>query len=118
MVHAAATIRTAAEAFKIHHTTLSCRLLGKTTERHGRPTALSVSKETDLVGYISVLSTWGFPATTFEILHLVKNMLDRCRLVTDHVVNNFPGTEWASVFLTPNTTECLGMLLKCIEKHP
>uniref|UniRef100_A0A915IV14 HTH psq-type domain-containing protein n=1 Tax=Romanomermis culicivorax TaxID=13658 RepID=A0A915IV14_ROMCU len=99
MVHDGATIRTAAEAFNVHHTTLSRGLRSKTTERHGQPTALFVSDETDLVGYISVLSMWGFPVTTFQIRHLVKNMLDRHGLVTDCFVNNLPGTEWASAFV-------------------
>uniref|UniRef100_A0A915JHF1 Uncharacterized protein n=1 Tax=Romanomermis culicivorax TaxID=13658 RepID=A0A915JHF1_ROMCU len=68
--------------------TLSHRLCGKTMEHHGQPTSLSMSNETDLVRYISVLSMWGFPVTTFKIPHLVKNMLDHPGLVTDRFVNN------------------------------
>uniref|UniRef100_A0A915IHL1 Uncharacterized protein n=1 Tax=Romanomermis culicivorax TaxID=13658 RepID=A0A915IHL1_ROMCU len=41
--------------------TLSRRLCRKTMEHHGQPTTLSMSNETDLVRYISVLSMWGFP---------------------------------------------------------
>lgn len=99
MVNDGSTLREAATAHGIHHTTLSRRLRGITTNLTGRPTVLSNEEEENLVSYIAVLSTWGFPVNEFEIRQLVKNFLDRRGKIVDQFRNNFPGPDWASSFL-------------------
>jgi len=82
------SVREAAKLYGVPRTTLQDRLNGA-GDKDGRPTALSVAEEAEIVGMVKLLGIWGFPFTSTDLCHFVKSYLDK-KGVVSVFKNNMP----------------------------
>lgn len=91
------SLREAALHFKVPRTTLNDRVLfSKNTL--GRPTVLSMKEEKIFVERLMMMGDWGFPLTTKDMCHLIKDYLDSLGRTT-RFTDNKPGPEFVKGFL-------------------
>jgi hypothetical protein len=70
------SLREAAQHYGVPKTTLIDRLANRYSDKLGHPTELSKEEEAILVERLIILGEWGFPLSSHDLTHLVKNYLD------------------------------------------
>lgn len=93
------SLRKAADEFGVPKSTLQRKVKQQQMKPHGRQLRLTSTCENALVVMINQLSEWRMPVNYMEIRLLVKNYLDGRNVVDMVFNNNFPGTDWASMFV-------------------
>lgn len=93
--------------YGIHRKTLTRKLKPSTTppRKSGGQTALSSDEEKVIVSHLIAVSTYGFPATPFELRLMVKSYLCRSDRKVAKFKNNMPGEDWAASFLKRHKNE-------------
>jgi hypothetical protein len=76
------SIREACRIYGVPRTTLGDRLAERHGTVNGRQPELTADEEKRIVAMAQLLSIWGFPFTSVDLCHFVKNYLDRRGTVT------------------------------------
>jgi hypothetical protein len=76
------SIREACRIYGVPRTTLGDRLAERHGTVNGRQPELTAEEEKRIVAMAQLLSIWGFPFTSVDLCHFVKNYLDRRGTVT------------------------------------
>lgn len=107
------TLGQAAKHYGIPKTTLHDRIKGKAGQKLGRPTELSMEEEEIMVQRLIIMGQWGFPLTTKDLIHMVKEYLDSMGR-TSRFEDNRPGHFFVAGFLKrhPELTVRTASLLK------
>jgi hypothetical protein len=87
------SLREAAQHYGVPKTTLIDRLANRYSDKLGHPTELSKEEEAILVERLIILGEWGFPLSSHDLTHLVKNYLDSLGRTTSFV-ENLPGRDF------------------------
>jgi len=91
--------RAAALAYGVPRSTLKDKLAGRVVnETAGRPPVLSKEEEDLIVERLIIHGDWGFPLSTTDVRHIIKDYLDRQGRTT-RFVNNLPGPDFILSFL-------------------
>ena len=96
------SINKVANKFQIPRSTLQKLHLNKGSRKVGRPGVFSEEEEDIFVTYVSTVADWGFPLDLMDIRMLAKAYLDKAGRQVPVFKQNFPGTEWATSFISRN----------------
>lgn len=66
------------------------------------PRALSSEVEGRSAKVINELAEWGYPIGKTEISLMVKNILDKSKIMEKRFKNNIPGDDWVNAFAKRN----------------
>ena len=66
------------------------------------PRALSSEVEGRSTKMINELAEWGYPIGKTEISLMVKNILDKSKIMEKRFKNNIPGDDWVNAFAKRN----------------
>ena len=91
--------REAAAETGVKRRTLGNKLAGKHPGTVGRQTVLDKKEELAFKQHVITMSNFGFPMDTVDLRMIVKMYLDKKGVQVKQFKNNFPGTDWASLFL-------------------
>lgn len=92
------SFKQAAEAYQVPKTTIYRKYRGQNGDTLGRPPALNVVEENQIVNGMITAAEFGYPFTISELKRFVKHYLDR-KGVRSVLKNNLPGIEWCNLFL-------------------
>jgi hypothetical protein len=77
------SIREACKTYpNVARTTLGDRIAGRHGAVNGRQPELTAEEESKIVAMVQLLSVWGFPFTSSDLCHFVKQYLDKRGTVT------------------------------------
>ena len=71
-------------------------------EKVDAPRALSSEVEGRSAKMINELAEWGYPIGKTEISLMVKNILDKSKIMEKRFKNNIPGDDWVNAFAKRN----------------
>ena len=71
-------------------------------EKVDAPRALSSEVEGRSTKMINELAEWGYPIGKTEISLMVKNILDKSKIMEKRFKNNIPGDDWVNTFVKRN----------------
>ena len=71
-------------------------------EKVDAPRALSSEVEGRSAKVINELAEWGYPIGKTEISLMVKNILDKSKIMEKRFKNNIPGDDWVNAFAKRN----------------
>ena len=74
----------------------------KSMEKVDAPRALSSEVEGRSAKMINELAEWGYPIGKTEISLMVKNILDKSKIMETRFKNNIPGDDWVNAFAKRN----------------